>query len=201
MVWPFGKKKETGEGPLIHIHEDFWMMRNLHPVAAWDHVADDIDEANDHAAQNTDPDTGLSKSIRMIEAPKVDYRSTGLKVADLAEALKEHMPFVPRFYATVGVMIGAKKRDPFGAYEEDAICFGFDAHCYIKVEADGDQVTHIWFEADTTDKEHLAALRTCFRAIDKLAPSVVADYWMYSYGPLADEGFVEDYFKELTGND
>lgn len=201
MKWLMRKMSGGPKAPVIHIHEDYWMMRSLQPKAAWEHVADDIDEALEHAQKNADPVTGYPNAIRAIEPPSIDYRSTGLKVSVLKEALAPHMPFVSRFYATVGIVMETGKKDPYGSYEEDAVCFGFDQHCYVKVEVDGDAVTHIWFEADTPDQERLAALRQCFNEIDALAPSVIADYWHHTYGPLAAADFLDEYFAGLADHD
>lgn len=197
-MWPFKKNNDYITTPLIHIHEDDCGMRSLYPLSAWDQVADDIDSAIEHAEKHADPNTGFSNEVRMIQAPKVDYSSTGLRVEQLKANLKDHMPVVPRFYATTGIVMETGKRDPYGIYEENAACFGFDEQCYLKVEHDGVTVKCIWFEADTTDPTRLSALKASLLEVEKLVPSVIADYWLYTYGPISDDQFLTEYFGAIA---
>jgi hypothetical protein len=201
MNWPFGKNKTGSEDPVIHIHEDDWAMRSLHPRAAWEAVADDIDEALDFANKNHDPVTGYPNDIRAFEQPETNYLETSLTIDTVKSALSPHMPFVSRFYATIGSVMESAKRDPYGHYDDDAICFGFNEHCFIKIEPKGNRVKRIWFDALNLNENHSAALKAPLLAIEELTPSVIADYWHYTYGPLCDDDYLSTYLTALEKND
>lgn len=45
----------------------------------------------------------------------------------------------------------------------------------------------IWFQADTQDARRLEALRQAIVAIDRLGPSIIADYWLDCTGAVGDQ--------------
>jgi hypothetical protein len=182
----------------IHIHEDDWGMRSLHPVAAFFDVRADVARAGEAAARNAAPDGHGWTDIQIVGAPRVRYADAGLALVAVDAALAAVMPRVRRFAATATA--GFHGEDPLGAYETDAHAFGFDSSCFIKLEPDGPLVGSIWFEARTADAAHLAALERAFVAIEALAESVVADYWLDSVGRLRDPAFLDRYLAALRAN-
>ena len=108
------------------------------------------------------------------------------------------MPRVRRFYAGTFASIGRAKRDPFGSYEEDTWCFGFDHRCYLKLEIKGDYVERIWFDLGHAHPAQAAALRRAIEAIDRLVPSLVADYFLDVVVPAGDAEQLDRYFAEFN---
>jgi len=185
---------------LIHIHEDDWGMRNLYPAAAGDEAQDDIARAAEAGERNRAPDGRGWTDMHVIQPPKTDFTDAGLPLAAVIAVLEPMMPRVRRFYATIGsAMAKGAGRDPLGSYLENAVCFGFGRSCFVKVEPEGALVASIWFEASGAGPAQLAALRAALLAIDALAPSIVADYWLDLTGRVGDVAFLDRYFAELTG--
>ncbi|MEV6102884.1 alpha/beta fold hydrolase [Nocardia sp. NPDC051981] len=85
-----------------------------------------------------------------------------------------------------------------GIYANDAYCYGVDASCFIKLNGDEPLVESIWFRADTKDPARLELLRRAIIAVDLLAPSVIADYWLDCTGPVADDRFLHRYMRMLA---
>ena len=74
----------------IHIHEDEWGMRCLHPLAAATEVAADLREAEAASGANRAPDSVGSSDVHVIAAPVVDLAAemTGFRedgIWDLTE--------------------------------------------------------------------------------------------------------------------
>lgn len=183
---------------LIHIHEDDWGMRNLYPAAAWNEAQDDMARSVDAGERHRAPDGQGWTGIHVIQAPKSDFSHVGLQLAAVVAALEPLMPPVRRFYATIGsAMAQGAERDPLGTYNEDAVCFGFAASCFVKVEPKDGLVAGIWFEAGSNEPAQLVALRAALLAIDSLAPSIVADYWLDVTGRVGDAAFLDRYFAAL----
>lgn len=187
----------VAEEPLIHIHEDDWGMRNLYPLAARSDVARDMDTAIDASERNRAPDGLGWTKVHVIEPPSFDYEAAGLSLERVAARLGELMPRVPRFNATAGA--GFSGHDRWGSYETEAYCFGFDASCYVKVDPveSGGIVKAIWYECRTPDTAKRTTLRLALEAVDRIVPSVVADYWLNLNGPVGDPDFLVAYFAEL----
>jgi hypothetical protein len=161
----------------IHIHEDDWGMRSLHPAAAWDEVAADIAESAAASERNRAPSGVGWTDIHLIEAPSVGFADVGLELDDAAAAL---LPILPRL-------------EVFDAATE-AWCFGRGQHCFIKLEPRGALVRSIWFELRGADRDAAAALRKAIEAVDALAPSIIADYWLKAAGPVGEPAFLDAYF-------
>jgi hypothetical protein len=186
-------------GGEIHIHEDDWGMRSLHPAAAWSEVAADLDESIAAAARNRAPGGVGYTAVHVISRPSLDYRSTDLRLDKITEVLSGVMPRVTTFIATASAGFDRSSHDPWGVYDHDAFCFGFDASCYIKLERDGDRVTEIWFGVETSDPGKLGALRRAFEAIDGLAESMLVDYFADTAGRIRDRDFMAAYMRYLEG--
>ncbi|MGO1080848.1 hypothetical protein [Inquilinus sp. CA228] len=184
---------------LIHIHEDDWGLRNLYPAAAWDDAQADIARAVDSGERNQVPGGHGWTDMHVVQPPKIDFTHVGLELVKVRAALEPLMPAVSRFYATIGSAIGRQERDPLGTYLENAVCFGFGAPCFVKVEARGSLVASIWFEARSDEPAQLAVLRAALLAIDALAPSIVADNWLDLTGRIGDAAFLDRYFAALEG--
>jgi len=184
--------------PIIHVHEDDWGMRNIFPLTVQEEVAKDLDASIESGEKNRDPSGFGWTAVHMIEEPSTSYVQTGLRVAVLADILEPLMPRVKHFYATIGGAIGSSDRDPFGAYEEDAWCFGFSPQCYLKIDAEGEYVKAIWFDISTADPQKIGALRGSMEAINALIPSFIGDYFMGAEVPIADSDLLDRYFAERS---
>lgn len=185
---------------LIHIHEDDWGMRSLHPIAGWQDALADLGRAIEAGQQDRSPDGIGWTDVHLINEPKVDFASAGLALAELAPRLEQVMPRVRRFIATASAGFDATERDRYGSYQEDAWAFGTDATCFIKLEPIGDHVGRIWFEARTDHVARLAALRQAINIVDDLAEAMIIDYWADVAGRVRDAGFMQRYFDGLAGD-
>lgn len=184
---------------VIHIHEDEWGMRSLHPIAAWGEAARDVEAAIAAGERNRAPDGVGWTGLHVIEEPAVDFTGTGLRLADLAGQLERHMPRVRRFNATATSGFDTSRRDPLGSYEDDAWAFGFDAACFLKLEPRGDLIARIWFEACTDNADRLAALRSAIETVDASAEAIIVDYWADATGRVRDKEFIRRYFEWIAG--
>lgn len=171
-------------------------MRRLYPLAAGAEVARDLDEAAGAGAADQAPDGVGWTGVHVIRAPRDDYAAAGLTVHDADVALAAVLPRVRDFAATASG--GFEGHDPYGSYEDDAYCYGGGADLFVKVEADGAKVGSIWFQVETQDPDRLAKLRAALVAVDRLVPSIVADYWLDRTGPVGDSAFLDDYLHELA---
>jgi hypothetical protein len=187
--------------PTIHIHEDDWSMRNVYPVEALPDVTSDVAKSAAAGERNRAPDGVGWTDVHVIEPPDIDYLAVELSLAGVASALEAIMPRIRRFNATATAGFDAKVRDPWGTYEEDAYCFGFDRDCFLKLEPVGDRIKFIWFECRTKEPERLAALRQALVALDGFAPSTLADYWLNVAGAIHDSAFLDRYFQALAGHE
>ncbi|MBY8825050.1 hypothetical protein [Sphingomonas colocasiae] len=172
-------------------------MRNLYPLTARAEVEADIARAAAAAEQNRHPSGIGFTDLYMVETPSTGYADLGLTLARAEAALAPILPRVRRFNATVFSAMGGGGQDPFGSYDDDAWCFGLGAHCYVKLDAKGPLVDGIWFDLNTDDADAIARLRRAMEAIDAIAPSVVADYFLDFSGPVAEAGTLDHYFAEL----
>lgn len=182
----------------IHIHEDEWGMRCLHPLAAATEVASDLRASEVAGAVNRAPDGIGWTDVHEIAAPEHDYAEVGLTFAQVDAVLTPIMPRVRRFVATAWAGFDENMRDPLGVYEDDAYCYGVDASCFIKLDGDEPLVESIWFRADTEDTARLQLLRRAIVAVDILAPSVIADHWLDCTGTVADGEFLHRYMRMLV---
>ena len=184
--------------PVITIHEDDWGMRNLHPLAGLAQVEADM-AASDAASEANFDGVGWS-DMHAIRPPAATFADEGLTLAAAAAALAGFMPRVMQFNASMYGLMN-KDSDPYGSYETDAWCFGFDRDCFVKIEPSGDLVGSIWFEAATGDEEQLNILFKALEAIHALAPCCIADYWAHAAGSVGDDDFLDRYFEFLARND
>jgi hypothetical protein len=184
----------------IHIHEDDWGMRCLHPLAAAAEVTDEIRVARAAGEANRAPDGAGWTDVHIIQQPQRDYAAIGLTLDQAAAALAPVLPRIRRFAATAMAGFGAGAHDPYGSYEQDAHCYGFDAGCFIKVDGD-ELVRQIWFNAETDDAARLEKLRQAIVAIDRLVPSIIADYWLDRTGKVGDSAFLHEYLRALASPD
>jgi hypothetical protein len=182
----------------IHIHEDDRGMRNLYPLVTRAEVEADMDECVAAAERNRAPSDPGYTAIHQIEPPSQDYAEFGLTLAKAEEVLAPILPRIRRFYATAGSAIGSAERDPLGVYEEDAWCFGLDASCYIKLDANGPLVGNIWFNLDTEDVDVAHRLRRAIEAINALVSSIIADYFLHFSGSASDHKVLDSYFAALA---
>lgn len=183
---------------LIHIHEDDWGMRSLHPAAAWQEVAADLEKAVESGERHRAPDGVGWTALHVIADPAIDFAGIGLQVEVLARDLAAIMPRVPRFVATASAGFDPATHDAYGTYEKDAWCFGHGADCFIKLEPRDGLVRSIWFEARTNDPQRLADLRRAIEAVDRAAPAMIADYWADAAGLVRDTAFFDRYFNWLA---
>src|SRR5262245_13995328 len=121
-------------------------MRNVYPAIAWEHARGDIAKAAVASERNRVPGGIGWTDMYIIQPPQADFTKVPLALAPVCGALAPLMPRVSRFYATASAGFGATARDPYGSYDNNAVCFGFDAACFVKIEPKGDLVAGIWFE-------------------------------------------------------
>jgi len=189
----------TPPGPdIIHIHEDAWGMRNLYPLTVRDEVDKDMAEAVAAAERNRDP-SGLGyNGMYAIKPPSLDYAVHGLTLAAVASALTPILPRVRQFNATIYSAMDSAQLDPLGIYEENAWCFGTGPRCFVKIDPKGELAANIWFDVDPDDLEARSLIRKAVLAIDALAPSVIADYYVDFSGPVSDADQLNRYFALLA---
>jgi hypothetical protein len=184
----------------IHIHEDDCAMRALLPAAAQRAASDDIALAVEASVRNQAAGGGWTDT-HIIAEPQLSFHDAGLVLADVDATLSAIMPRVRRFTATASAGFNPGTIDPFGSYETNAYCYGYDAGCYIKIDTDQQKLTQIWFECRTTDDEQRLALRRGLEAIDALAAAAIADYWLNCAGAVRDRAFLDRYFTALRDGD
>lgn len=184
---------------VIHVHEDDWGMRNLYPLTLRTELEKDIAEAAAAAEKNRDPSGFGFTNMYMAKPPSSDYACLGLTLMAVESALAPILPRVRQFNATIGSAMRSPERDPYGSYEDNAWCFGLGTHCYLKIDAKGAFVGNIWFDLNTDEPVAVDRLRKGIEAVDALAPSVIADYFLDFSGPVAEEGVLDSYFAELAG--
>lgn len=185
---------------VIHIHEDDCGMRNLYPIAAFDEAASEVAAAAAAAERNRDPSGFGFTAMHMVELPSITYVDVGLRLDAAAAALAPIMPRAKRFAATIFHAMLTGETDPYGSYEEGSWAFGLGPHCYIKLEPKGELVEAVWFGLDSDDPAHADALRRSMLAIDALAPSIVADFFLDQSGPVGDPAFLDSYFEAYRDN-
>jgi hypothetical protein len=169
-------------------------MRSLHPVAARADVQHDLTAAAEASERNRAPGGGWT-DVHAIKPPKTNFTDVELRARQVEVALEPLMPRVRRFYATASGAIGKEKdHDLYGSYDDNAVCFGFDSDCYLRVDTAGELVGAIWFERRSTDKAQIGALRRALEAIDRLTPCMLVDYWLDAEGAVGDATFLDRYF-------
>ncbi|MET7771370.1 hypothetical protein [Nocardia sp. NPDC005366] len=181
----------------IHIHEDEWGMRCLHPLEAAAEVAADLLAAEAASRANRAPDGVGWTDVHVIAAPADDYAAAGLTFAQADAALTPIMPRIRRFVATASAGFTEGVEDPMGSYEDDAYCYGVDASCFVKLDGEEPLVEQIWYQADTEDPARLDRLRRAIIAVDRLVPSVIADYRLDCTGSVGDGEFLDRYMRML----
>ena len=186
---------------IIHIHEDSWGMRDLYPAAALAHASREVRHAAEAGERNRDPSGAGWTDVYVIQPPTMSYLDVQLPLARASRALAELLPRVRRFYATASAGFDLGSRDPYGSYEEHAHCYGLHRRCFIKLEPEGELVKRIWFEANTDDAQELATLRAAILAVEGLARSAIADYWLDVAGAVADAQFLDRYFRKLAADE
>ncbi|HEX6681412.1 MAG TPA: hypothetical protein VF062_01355 [Candidatus Limnocylindrales bacterium] len=184
----------------IHIHEDDWGMRRLHPLAAAVEVREELGAAQAASIANRAPDGAGWTGLHVIQPPEHDYAEAGLSFAQAGAVLAPILPRVRRFAATAMAGFGDGSHDPYGTYEEDAHCYGVDETCFIKLDGQDSLVHQIWFQAETHDAARLQELRRAIVALDQLVPSLIADYWLDCTGVIADDAFLDRYLSVLGGS-
>lgn len=184
---------------IIHIHEDDWGMRNLCPLAAQSEVAGDLAAAATAGEKNCDPLGYGWRDVHVIAQPSITFAQAGLLLSSAIAVLEPVMPRVRHFYATASFGFREGAHDSMGSYEDDAWCFGFDEQCYLYLGTEGDHVASIWFDLHSNALEREAALKRAVQAIDRLVPSMIADYFWSAEIAVADTAHIDRYFAALGG--
>ena len=177
--------------PKIHIHEDDEGMRNVYPATAVGEAMDDLATARSSSLANLAPNGVGWTQIHAIRKPERSFRELGIELHRVSDAVGNVLPRIKEFE------VGFGENNPFHYREDDAHCFGFGKRLYLKLEADGDYLKEIWFDASSDVEEELAALRLALDAIDEIQPSMIADYWLNSGGLISDPEFADTYFEML----
>lgn len=183
---------------VIHIHEDAWGMRNLYPASVRDEVVEDLHQAAVAEEKNRAPSGVGYTDIYVAKSPSENYSAHALSLEAVAIALDPIFPRVREFNATTYSAMVGTERDAFGSYEPDAWCFGVGSDCFVKIEANGDLVADIWFDLATDDPDSAMLLRKAIIEIDKLVPSVIADYYLNFLGAASEGSELDSYFDALA---
>lgn len=177
--------------PKVHIHEDDEGMRNLYPAGAMDDASEDLAKARQNAQTALAPGGVGWTDIHPIKDPARWFREAEMDVGALSKAVGAVLPRITAFE------VGFGSGNPFRYSDPDPLCFGFGRALFLKFEAEGDLVTGIWFDVETTEETKLSALRRAFEAINEIAPVMIADYWLNSGGLIADQDYLDAYFDKL----
>lgn len=178
----------------IHIHEDDEGMRNLYPVAAQGEASDDLSAAQASGEKNRAPEGLGWTDVHAITEPAMSFRALNRSFAEIAEAIGREMPRLRQFE------VGFGEGNPFHHTDDDAYCYGYGRHLYLKLDVDGDRLTAIWYDASTSDDEELLGLRRAVQAIDRIEPVMIADYWLNQGGAVGDPSFLNGYFASLKAS-
>ncbi|WP_347311506.1 hypothetical protein [Defluviimonas sp. SAOS-178_SWC] len=176
----------------VHIHEDDVGIRNLYPASALREISDDLSVVQASFEKNRSPD-GLGWSeIHIVQEPENSFLSLNPKLADIVSVIELELPRIDEFE------VGFGSDNPLHHFERDALCYGFGRHLYLKLDADGDDLRAIWYEARSRDPEELLALRRAIEAVDGVQPLMLADYWLNLGGLVRDSEFLDRYFGVIS---
>jgi hypothetical protein len=181
---------------LIHIHEDDWGLRNLYPIEALAGARSDMDEARTHSEEARDPSGCGWTSMHLIGEPSVSYADLGVTPQAFATAFTALEARAPRFYATASAGFDLAHKDPWGSYDEDALCFG-DSGCFIKIDVREGLARAVWYACEP-GAANAARLRRLLMAANSVHPSVIADYASEAMGAIADAAFFDAYIASLA---
>ena len=185
-------------GRVIHIHEDDYGLRALHPLAARAEVRTDLAAAVKSGIEHEAPGGGWTQ-MHVITPPRATFAGTGLALEALKAALAAHLPRVSRFVMTAGGGFTPGSHDSYGVYDDAPVCYGFDEEAYVIVETGGagghGAVQAIHFERSTENPASLTALAAALRAVDALTPCLLADYAWDVEGAVADAAWFEGYWR------
>jgi hypothetical protein len=179
----------------IHIHEDDWGLRTLHPRGAWSELAADLAAAEAAGEANRAPGGGWSE-MHLIAPPALAFADVGLTPVRAAAIVAAHLPRASRFVATAGAGFTPGVHDPYGVYDDDPLAFGA-REGFIKLDVRDGALAAIWF--DLADAAAAAALRRAFEALDAETPCVIADYVAGACGSVRDGAFLDAYFTAVIG--
>lgn len=147
----------------------------------------DIDAAIQAGISNKVPDDFGWTEMHMIRAPDATYASVGVELSQIAAAIVMYLPRICDFEVGFGLNL----------VDKDAQCYGFGRDLFVKLDGDDELLDAIWFDVRSENANELQALRQAFAAIEGVAPSIIADYWLNVLGPLGDVAFLDRYFSEL----
>lgn len=173
-------------------------MRNLYPITVRAEVDKDIADAAEAGKHNLDASGFGYVDMYAIKPPSQDYADHGLRLQAVADVLEPIFPRVRRFNATIYSAMDSARRDPLGAYEDDAWCFGTGPDCFVKIGPKGDFAANIWFDLNPFDPLAVMLIRKAIIALDKLVSSVIADYYIDFSGPASESDQLDRYFAALA---
>ncbi|NNE86669.1 MAG: hypothetical protein HKN27_01225 [Silicimonas sp.] len=152
---------------------------------------DDLAAAQASSAANLAPNAVGWTHVHTIRKPDRTFRELGIELQRVSDAVGNVLPRIKDFE------VGFGDNNPFHYREDEAHCYGFGRQMYLKLEADGDYLKAVWFDAASGFEEELSTLRLALKAIDELQPSMIADYWLNCGGLIGDPAFSDAYFKML----
>ena len=176
---------------ILLIHEDEEGMRNLYPVAALAEAQADMAKARAAFQAREAPNGTEWKELHAIAPPQNGFLAAGADLDRLSAVVEAHLPRIRDFG------VGQEPAAPHYRRETDAHCYGFGDDVFVKFELAEGRLAAIWFDAMTDDPARLQALRRALQAIDGLAPSIIADYWLEAVGAVGDGRFMSRYFAAL----
>lgn len=177
--------------PKVHIHEDDEGMRNVYPAATVGEVMDDLAAAKSSSEANLAPNGIGWTDVHAIREPEKSFRELEVDLQRVSNAIGSILPKIKEFE------VGFGTNNPFHYKDEDAKCFGYGQTLYLKLEAEGDCLKAIWFDANSNVEEELSALRRALEAINDIQPSMIADYWLNTGGLVSDQAYLDCYFNDL----
>lgn len=175
----------------VRIHEDDEGMRCVYPLAALDEVHTEIDKARRAEQANRAPGGVGWTDMHMIEAPKHGYGVMKLMVSDVAAAVAAHLPKITQFE------VGFSPSNPFYRAEGPGTCFGFGNALFLKLEGREGRLEAIWFDVVGPEDNQKAPFVDALRAIDAVAPSIIADWRLLGAGPISNPDFLSSYTDAL----
>ncbi|MDT3376632.1 hypothetical protein RNI52_04760 [Labrys neptuniae] len=180
----------------IHIHEDDWGMRSLHPLMALAHYRTDLDKAAQHAVHHAAPGgTGWTDVHVIANAPEEQAQFATLTPEAFGAALA-FLPRVMQFNATASA--GFEKHDEWGYYNSEALCFGHDADFYLICTHDAGVIREIFFELSSPDEVRLGFFREALSRLNAIEPLCLVDYWTDTVLDAADEEALDAYCRLLS---
>lgn len=183
---------ENSDTNYIHIHEDDYGMCYLFPLIKTPHFAEDVQKLEIQSTQNSQTGDEGWLELGKVSLPTVNYYDTDLNLDRVKEIAAKHMPPISNFYSTASSGFDLEKHDPYGSYETDVNCFGFQGGCYLLIKvSDEGHITDVFFDFGGEGTEKLI---DCIKELNKVNPLMIIDEMKDIVGVVSDKVFLRRYF-------